>query len=158
MDNYLKEKTKTRVVKLQKTVPVELRYETIVVEDGKLHIYKDVYDQDSNTEENLRRVLEANGVQFDQLPEAERNEILESLNAMSTHPKKLAATKPGNTNAKETTADAKKGKNQKSAVNIKKERVIELAALAGKGYPAPVELDSGTGKPATTKTTVARSQ
>src|SRR5262249_41455286 len=45
IDTYLREKTKTRVVKLQKIVPVELRYETIVVEDGKLHIYKDVYDE-----------------------------------------------------------------------------------------------------------------
>ena len=159
MENYLKEKTKTRVVKLQKTIPVELRYETIVVEDGTLHIYKDVYDQDSNTEENLRRVLDANGVQFDSLPEAERTEILESLNAMSSHPKKLATTttKPSNTNAKETAKNAKKAKNQKSAVNNKKERVIEIAVLSGKGYPAPVELDSGTGKPAT-KPTVARGE
>jgi lipoprotein-anchoring transpeptidase ErfK/SrfK len=155
MDNYLSEKTKTRVVKLQKTIPVELRYETIVVEDGKLYIYKDVYDQDSNTEENLRKVLETNGVQFDSLSEAERSQILDDLNAMSTHPKKMAPASPNNTNAKQTAADAKKTRTQKPTAISKKERVIEIAALTGKGYPAPVDLDSGTGRPAA-KTTVAK--
>src|SRR6266576_4773139 len=36
IETYLRDNTKTRVVKLTKIVPVELRYETIVVEDGKL--------------------------------------------------------------------------------------------------------------------------
>src|ERR1051325_4941134 len=57
--SYLKDPEKTKTVKLSQAVPVELRYETIVLEDGKLHIYKDVYAQDTNTEENLRAVLEA---------------------------------------------------------------------------------------------------
>src|SRR5215204_1067794 len=42
IDEYLKDRERTQTVKLKNTVPVELRYETIVVEDGKLHIYKDV--------------------------------------------------------------------------------------------------------------------
>src|SRR5256712_4703565 len=58
---YARDKTETKQLKLSNPVPVELRYETIVVEDGKLHIYRDVYDQDANTEENLRDVLEAAG-------------------------------------------------------------------------------------------------
>ena len=85
--------TKTQVVKLDKAVPVELRYETIVVEDGKLHIYRDVYDQDTNTEENLRKVLEANGIQFEDLSEAEREQVLNALSAMSRHPQS-AGSKP----------------------------------------------------------------
>src|SRR5258706_2727419 len=36
MSAYLRKRTKTRVVKLDQLVPVELRYETIVFEDGKL--------------------------------------------------------------------------------------------------------------------------
>src|ERR1051325_9873889 len=51
---YLRRPTRTQVVKLAQVVPVELRYETIVAEDGKLHIYRDVYNQKTNTEENLR--------------------------------------------------------------------------------------------------------
>ncbi|HYJ89475.1 MAG TPA: L,D-transpeptidase, partial [Pyrinomonadaceae bacterium] len=57
LQGYFKDKTKTQVVKLNQAVPVELRYETIVVEDGKLKIYRDVYDLDTNTEANLRAVL-----------------------------------------------------------------------------------------------------
>ena len=77
--SYLSDREKTKTVKLNQTVPVELRYETIVLEDGKLHLYKDVYAQDSNTEENLRAVLEANGVKLEDLSEQQRTEILNAL-------------------------------------------------------------------------------
>ena len=79
IDSYLENKEKTQTVKLNQIVPVELRYETIVLEDGKLHIYKDVYAQDTNTEEKLRSVLEANGLKLEELPEKQRTEILNSL-------------------------------------------------------------------------------
>lgn len=105
--SYLEDKEKTKTVKLSQTVPVELRYETIVLEDGKLHIYKDVYAQDSNTEENLRAVLEANGVRFEDLPEQQRTEILNALK------------------------------------DVKKDTVIDISSVAKKGYPAPVDLDTG---------------
>jgi lipoprotein-anchoring transpeptidase ErfK/SrfK len=108
MDSYLEDETKTETVKLNQTVPVELRYETIVIEDGKLHIYRDVYAQDTNTEENLRRVLEANGMKLEDLSEQQRTAILKALNS-----------KP------------------------KKEVVIDLGTVAQKGYPAPVDLDTG---------------
>ena len=83
MAAFLKKRTRTEVVKLGKTVPVELRYETIVIEDGQLHIYRDVYDQDTNTEENLRAVLEASGVRLDDLTEDERTQTLNALAQMS---------------------------------------------------------------------------
>ncbi len=159
IQSYFKDKTQTKVVKLAHVVPVELRYETIVIEDGKLHIYRDVYDQDTNTEENLHAVLQANGVKLEDLSEAERAQVLSALNAMSRHPKSAAISKPSpgaspaaspnttpdKTNKKIATAQVKKpiGKNQK-------EVVIELAALKGKGYPAPVNLDTGSGKPVAT--------
>lgn len=167
LKSYFADKEKTKVVKLDRAVPVELRYETIVVEDGKLHIYRDVYDQDTNTEENLRAVLEANGIKLEDLNEEERAQVLEALNAMSRRPlkdgvaSKTASTSPDsaasvatsspavNANGAEkvqkkpATARARKpiGKNQK-------EVVIELAALQGKGYPEAVNLDTGSGKPA----------
>jgi hypothetical protein len=163
IQTYFKDKTKTQVVKLKQVVPIELRYETIVVEDGKLHIYRDVYDQDTNTEANLRAVLEANGLRLEDLGEDERAQVLEAVNAMSRHPLKQTATsKPASsplstsaspsaatanaadkTAKKAETARAKKpiGKNQK-------EIVIELASLKGKGYPEAVNLDTGSGKPA----------
>ena len=77
--DYLEDKTQTKTVKLDQVIPVELRYETIVLEDGKLHIYKDVYAQDTNTEENLRRVLEAHGARLEDLSQEQRQQALDAL-------------------------------------------------------------------------------
>jgi len=165
LKTYFADKTKTRVVKLGQKIPVELRYETIVLEDGKLHIYRDVYDQDTNTEEKLRAVLEANGIKLEDLDEAERMQILEALNAMSRHPSRgtlpaATATKPvadNPTATASTSPEATKVANKKGATTPgrkpigknQKEVVIELTDLKGKGYPAAVNLDTGSGKPAT---------
>jgi lipoprotein-anchoring transpeptidase ErfK/SrfK len=129
MGNYLQDRSRTRVVKLKQTIPVELRYETIVVEDGKLHIYKDVYNEGSNTEEKLRGVLAAHGVQLENLSEAERTQIMSALTAMSVNPKKAGTT--------EKTAKPKKSET---------EVVLELSGLS-QGYPSPVNLDDGKNKP-----------
>ena len=160
---YLKDSTKTRSVKLDAPVPVELRYETIVVEDGKLYIYKDVYDQNTNTEENLQMTLARNNVQFEAFSPDERDQVLEALNAMSSRPQKQipkavnsnASASPSptiansNENSATANANAKKPKPARKPINRKqKQVVVEVAALSGKGYPAPVELDTGTGKPA----------
>ncbi len=53
---------KTFVIELEDTVPIEITYDTIVVEAGVLHIYPDVYDYNKNTVENLREELTANGI------------------------------------------------------------------------------------------------
>src|SRR5207249_2242424 len=91
---YIKHRTRTQVVKLPKPTPVELRYETIVIQDGQLHVYRDVYNKNTNTEENLRAAFEANGVSFDKLSEAEKTQALDAVNAMSLHPKKQPTPKP----------------------------------------------------------------
>lgn len=141
---YLEDREKTKTVKLNQTVPVELRYETIVLEDGKLHIYKDVYAQNTNTEENLRQVLEANGVRLEDLSAQQRTEILNALNAMSTNPTAAASPSP------EASPQKKIAKTKKPA-KPQNEIVIDLGSLAQKGYPAPVNLDNGTGKPVADK-------
>lgn len=142
INTYLEDKERTQSVKLNQTVPVELRYETIVLEDGKLHIYKDVYAQDTNTEENLRRVLEAHGLKLEDLSEQQRTEALNALNAMSANPQ--AATSPS------PTASPEKKTARKAPAKPQNELVIDLSSLAQakKGYPAPVSLDTGTGRPA----------
>lgn len=140
IDTYLADKEKTQAVKLNQTVPVELRYETIVLEDGKLHIYRDVYAQETNTEENLRSVLEAHSMKLEDLPEQQRTEILNALNAMSANPTASASPSPNASPEKKTVAKKKPAKAQN-------EIVIDLGtAVAQKGYPAPVELDNGSGK------------
>jgi lipoprotein-anchoring transpeptidase ErfK/SrfK len=164
LQSYLKDNTKTKVVKLKQMVPVELRYETIVVEDGKLHIHRDVYDQDTNTEENLRAVLEANGSDLEKLSAQERAEVMNALNAMSTHPKKMSAPVSNDNSANSNSVEgqtAKKKKKPEAGKKIlknQKEVVIEISSLVGKGYPAPVDLDTGSGKPATAVAAVKSSR
>ncbi|HEY0006363.1 MAG TPA: L,D-transpeptidase [Pyrinomonadaceae bacterium] len=147
-------------VNLKNPVPVELRYETIVVEDGKLHIYRDVYDRDTNTEENLRAVLSAYGVSLDQLSEEERAQALNALKEMSRDATgKL--DQPGEPAKKDEQKNAKKAEKTDGAkvtrtVKGQKEIVLEIAALQGKGYPAPVDFNTGgapnkTATPATGK-------
>jgi lipoprotein-anchoring transpeptidase ErfK/SrfK len=152
---FERNKTETKEVKLTKAVPVELRYETIVVEDGKLHIYRDVYDQETNTEENLRAVLDANGVRFDELTEEERTQILNALTQMSGPGSTQATPSPKGTPISTSgpkgspTVSEKKSpatKTMPRALKNQKEIVIEIAALEGKGYPAPVDLDTGAGQ------------
>jgi hypothetical protein len=151
LQKYYVDKTTTKTVKLNNPVPVELRYETIVVEDGKLHIYKDVYGQDTNTEENLRTVLQAQGVRFDELSSGEKEQLLFALNAMSARPKAMPSPSPSATveDANANKSAKKKTKREEKKLP-KNDVVIELTALAGRGYPAPVNLDTGTGKPAPT--------
>src|SRR5215210_9433935 len=147
--SYLEDKEQTKTVKLNQTVAVELRYETIVLEDGKLHIYKDVYAQDTNTEENLRRVLEAHGSKLEDLSEQQRTEILNALNAMSANPTASASPSPSTSpSASAAASPEKKTAAKKKPAKSQNEIVIDLGTLAQKGYPAPVNLDTGSGKKA----------
>ncbi len=164
LNGLLKEKTETKNVKLNHTVPVELRYETIVVQDGKLHIYRDVYDRGSNTEENLRAVLSSYGVSADQLSEKERAQAMNALRQMSrdANGNPTENIKGGNSGASSNDKNSANGKSQKNesskvtrAIKGQKEIVIPVAALSGKGYPAPVDLNTG-GAPNTTASNSAR--
>jgi hypothetical protein len=111
---YTKDKTKTQNVKLDTPVQVELRYEPVVVQDGKVHIYRDVYDREPNLRNTLEIVLDIHGVSLDKLTEAERTQLLEGVNKISE--------------------------------KKEKEVIVEVAALKGKGYPAPVALNTGGAK------------
>jgi len=138
----------TKVVKLKTPVPVELRYETMMVEDGKLHIYRDVYDRGTNVKENLEALLETHGVSLSDLSPQERTQALAALAAMSSK-----SARPGGPAAPaQLTAEQKA---EQRAINIarqqlssqikgRKEIVIDVAALADKGYPAPADLDAGS--------------
>lgn len=151
---YKKNRSETKQVTLSAAVPVELRYETIVAEDGKLHIYRDVYDRNTNTEESLRAVLEAFGVKLEDLTEDERSQVLEALEEMSRDAKgKLdrdavatakTAPSPGASPVSSPKAVAQKSRKVTRNFKGKKEIVIEIAALKGKGYPAMAE--SGTAR------------
>ncbi|MCM3869556.1 MAG: L,D-transpeptidase family protein [Pyrinomonadaceae bacterium] len=141
---YKKNRSETRQFTLSEPVLVELRYETIVAEDGKLHIYRDVYDRNTNTEETLRAVLDASGVKLEDLTEEERSQVLGALEEMSRDakgkPDTLATAKtsasPSASPASSPKAIAKTSGKVTRNFKGKKEVVIEIAALKGKGYPA----------------------
>ncbi len=151
--DYGKNRTETKNVKLKNPVPVELRYETIVVEGGKLHIYRDIYDLDTNTEENLRQVLAKYALTVEDLSEAEQTQVLKALKEMSRDATgKL--DNDGQNNATTSKNDKSKSTSGKVTRTVKgaKEVVIDIAALQNKGYPAPVALNTGGAKAPATKT------
>jgi lipoprotein-anchoring transpeptidase ErfK/SrfK len=146
--NYQKEKDQTKKVKLGQAVPVELRYETIVVENGRLHIYRDVYEQGTNTEGNLRKVLAAYDVSLDSISDQDKSKLMDGLQQMardaggdpvdaSDVPNKDSKN---DSNTKTSAGGNKKPQDVKITRNItgKKEVFFDLAALKGKGYPAAV--------------------
>lgn len=144
---YKRNRAETKHVTLSEPVPIELRYETIVAEDGKLHIYRDVYDRKTNTEENLRAVLEANGVKLEDLTEEESAAVREAIQEMSrdargnlapilTAVNASTAGSPSPAVSPTPSKAAKKSGRITRAFKGKKEIVIEIAALKGKGYPA----------------------
>ena len=60
-----------------------------------------------------------------------------------------ASANNSNENSAATNANEKKPKTPRKPISRKQKQVVmEIAALSGKGYPAPVELDTGSGKPA----------
>ena len=142
---YTANRTQTRNVPLGRAVPVELRYETIVVEDGRLHIYRDVYDRGTNTEENLRGVLAAYNVTLEQLSEQERTQVLTSLREMARDASGRPTTGAGGqSNQNSGSARTASGRPRETrSISGRREVVIEIAALQGRGYPAPVEMNTG---------------
>jgi hypothetical protein len=130
-------RSQTVEVNLAQPVPVELRYETIVAEDGKLHIYRDVYEHGTNTEENLERVLQAYGISMNDLSADEQAKVRDAL-------KKMAIDAQGKPVDDDNTSNKKPSNSDRVTRNIKgaKEIVVDIAALKGKGYPAPVNINS----------------
>jgi hypothetical protein len=135
---YEKTKTETKEVTLGKPVTVELRYETIVVENGVLKLYRDVYEKGTNTEANLRKVLEQNGISFDTMDAAMKQKILDGLKQMSRdatgNQVDPGSTANANTNSKANSA------NVTATIKGKKELAFPIPQLAGKGYPAAKNL------------------
>lgn len=135
---YGRNRTESQSVKLASPVPVELRYETIVVQDGAVHIYPDVYDRGTTSEATLRSTLQAHGVTLEQLTEQERTKLMSALETMGGY-----VNEGGRRTAADSAAasSAAKGDTTKAQAKVTrsvkgpKELVVPIAALKGKGYP-----------------------
>jgi hypothetical protein len=79
---------KTLTADVTPPVPVEITYDTQVVEAGRLHIYPDVYDRQTNTVANLRAELESSGVDSSRL----KDKTLEQMMTRATAKKQLVVS------------------------------------------------------------------
>lgn len=71
-----KKNLRTLVVQLDEPVPVDINYDTLVVEQGVLHVYPDVYARGTNRPAKLRAELQAASVDGSQLSEKTLRQIL----------------------------------------------------------------------------------
>jgi hypothetical protein len=69
-------KRKTVVAKIERPITVEITYDTVVIENGILHIYPDVYQYNRNTIESVRAELRSSGVSDRRLSDSEIRRIL----------------------------------------------------------------------------------
>jgi hypothetical protein len=67
--NAAKGSKRTLTVRLDEPVPIDINYDTLVVEEGVLHIYPDVYERWMNLPWRLREELESSGVDVSNLSE-----------------------------------------------------------------------------------------
>jgi hypothetical protein len=71
----------TVVAALDKPLPVDINYDTQVVEGGRLNIYPDVYERGTNTVEKLRAELVESGLDASDLDDATLTRMLARVNA-----------------------------------------------------------------------------
>ncbi len=160
VSGFRDKKTQTKTVKLAKPIPVELRYETMVAEAGGLRVYRDVYERGTNNMENLKRVLNVYGVSYDALPQPEKDSLIAALMEMNRDPQGNAiladigsGTTGNDTGKRDDPTKSDKAKQGKTTNTVKgrKDVLVAIAALQGKGYPAPVNVVGAPPPPAAPK-------
>jgi hypothetical protein len=70
---------RTVVVRLEEPVPVDINYDTLVVEDGVLHIYPDVYNKGTNRPSRLRAELQSSSIDASNLDEETIKKMLRKV-------------------------------------------------------------------------------
>lgn len=71
-----KKTKKTLAAELAPPIPVEITYDTLIVEAGKLRVYPDIYGRKTNTPERLLTELESSGVDTSRLDDTDLKKIL----------------------------------------------------------------------------------
>ena len=77
-------------------MPVEITYDTIVVEGGRLNIYPDVYNHKRNTIESVRKELQTSGVDDDGLTDAAIRKMIAAAAGKRKYVVDVAAIENGN--------------------------------------------------------------
>lgn len=139
---YGKNRKTTKSIALGSGVPVELRYETISVVEGKLVIYRDVYDYNTNTEENLQQVLRTYGVDMASLDQATVNRLTEGLQSMAVDAQGESDSE--DTTGGDTAASVREDVEITRSLSGKRKVEIAIPSLRSQGYPAMMKPGSGT--------------
>jgi hypothetical protein len=74
-----KRSSRQLVIPLGDPVPIDINYDTLVVEGGRLHIYPDVYDRRTNTVSRLRAELEASGADLSGVDDETLKKLLDGV-------------------------------------------------------------------------------
>src|SRR5262249_3042884 len=80
---YGKKKNQSQTVTLERPIPVELRYDRIVLESDGIHVFPDVYGRGGADEQNVRAALNTFQARLEQLNEVERSNLLNAIDQMN---------------------------------------------------------------------------
>lgn len=84
-----------KVIDLNGKMPVDINYDTMVVEKGILSVYPDVYERGTNTVENLRTAFEGYGVEAANLDDKTLQEVLSRVTSEKKFVVSIADVKAG---------------------------------------------------------------
>jgi lipoprotein-anchoring transpeptidase ErfK/SrfK len=76
--------------RLNPPLPVNISYETLVIDDGTLHVYPDVYDHGTNSVDNLRSKLQSAGLDSSKIPDKTLAAIMNRANRNEQYQVSLA--------------------------------------------------------------------
>jgi len=79
-------------IKLEKPVVVDFRYDTVAINDGRVHVYPDIYNFGVDRQQALDSALSESGVKWDALPEKKQDQISEALKRSSRQAQTIALT------------------------------------------------------------------
>jgi hypothetical protein len=115
----------TFVAEIDSPIPVEITYDTQVIEAGRLHIYPDVYDYRKNTVQNLRAELESSGINVSGLTDGTLEKMLAQASAkkqFTVSTKSIQAGRALSDGRAVSILAQSAGQNNKARVNIKRRK------------------------------------
>ena len=86
---------KTLIAKIEPGLPVEITYDTMVIESGTLHIYPDVYENKKNTVANLRAEIRSSGADDSRIKDTELKAMIAAAKGRNQFEVKVADLEAG---------------------------------------------------------------
>ena len=87
---------KTLYVEIDEKIPIEITYDTIVAEAGVLRIFPDVYSYKKNTVKNLRKELQENGIDSENISDESLEKMIAKAKGKKKYSISLESIRNGN--------------------------------------------------------------